>query len=267
MPRSVAERLVYLAGRSDHVGSVDITGGAPEMHEQFAYLVREMRALGLQVIDRCNLTVLSLPGMEQLPDFLAEHRVKVVASLPCYTRETVDKQRGDDVFQQSIAGLRKLNAKGYGARDSGLQLDLVYNPSGAFLPPEQSALEQKYKEELSELFGIEFNRLICIANMPIKRFRTDLKRSHQLEQYESLLRDSFNPATLERLMCVDQVHVSYDGSVHDCDFNYALGLANRKSVFDIDHLDDLTGRRIQTGSHCFGCTAGSGSSCGGALSA
>ncbi|KAA8492470.1 hypothetical protein FVE85_7977 [Porphyridium purpureum] len=268
MSQQVAEQLVKLVANTPSIQTVDITGGAPEMHEQFTYLVESMRALDKVVIDRCNLTVLSLAGMQNLASYLAHHKVKVVASLPCYSKENVDKQRGDAVFEASIAGLQQLNALGYGEQ---LELDLVYNPSGAFLPGPQAPLEDDYKRILDEMFGIRFNRLITITNMPIKRFRVDLQRSGKLEEYQNLLEASFNPETLGRLMCEGQVHVDYAGRLSDCDFNYALGMAMGvderacTTVFDLERLDETRGCRIATGSHCFGCTAGAGSSCGGAL--
>jgi radical SAM/Cys-rich protein len=271
MSRAVAERLVALTRADPAIQTVDITGGAPEMHEQFRYLVREFRGMGLRVLDRCNLDVLTLPGQEDLGEFLASNGVQIVASLPCYTPENVEKQRGDGVFDASICALQVLNALGYGVPGSGLDLDLVYNPLGPSLPPPQANLEEDYRCELKRAFGIVFTRLICITNMPIKRFADDLLRTGMLQGYMDLLVSSFNPDTVDAVMCRDQVHVAYDGSIHDCDFNYALDIgvtAGGKcgaTVFDIASWQDLVSERILTGPHCFGCTAGNGSSCSGAL--
>eukprot|EP00186_Timspurckia_oligopyrenoides_P004625 CAMPEP_0182449784 /NCGR_PEP_ID=MMETSP1172-20130603/36653_1 /TAXON_ID=708627 /ORGANISM="Timspurckia oligopyrenoides, Strain CCMP3278" /LENGTH=266 /DNA_ID=CAMNT_0024647159 /DNA_START=333 /DNA_END=1133 /DNA_ORIENTATION=- len=265
MSRAVANRLVDLLKASPGIKVLDITGGAPEMHQEFVHLVKSARQFGIQVIDRCNLTVLSLPGMESLPEFLASNKVKVVASLPCYTKETVDKQRGDDVFEASIHGLRLLNQVGYAQPDSDLELDLVYNPSGAFLPPPQEVLEKQYHDELQTLFGIQFNALLCISNMPIKRFRQDLKKQGKLTEYQQLLENAFNPSTLDNLMCVSQVHIDHNGSLFDCDFNYALNMPIGPSIFNIESFQQLNALQIKTADHCFGCTAGAGSSCGGSL--
>lgn len=282
MSATVAERLLELAASQPQLRTVDLTGGAPELHGQFRRLVSGFRALGLQVLDRCNLTVLEEPSQEDLVPFLAKHQAKVIASLPCYTVENVEKQRGNGVFDDSIRALMKLNAAGYGIEGSGLELDLVYNPVGPSLPPPQQALEDDYRQELRRVFGIEFTNLICITNMPIKRFADDLLLRGQLKEYMELLVASFNPQTVESVMCRDMVHVAWDGRIYDCDFNYALEMAlpvaNRKrddlpvplpsglTIFDIDALSDLTSERIRTGFHCFGCTAGQGSSCGGSLS-
>lgn len=275
MSREVADRLIELT--QAHVGSetpidaVDITGGAPEMHAEFRHLVSSFHAMGLTIIDRCNLDVLSLPGQEDLADFLAQHRVKIVASLPCYTPANVEKQRGDGVFDASIAALQSLNKIGYGLPGSGLELDLVYNPLGPSLPPPQDKLEADYRRELRRAFGISFTRLICITNMPIKRFADDIRRTSTLQPYMELLVSSFNKATVESLMCRDQIHVSYDGTLSDCDFNYALDLptaistGERPSIFEVDSFSQLSHGIIRTGPHCYGCTAGSGSSCGGSL--
>lgn len=248
------------------------------MHDMFRYLVTHFSAMGKQVIDRCNLTVLETEGQHDLVQFLAENRAKVVASMPCYSPENVERQRGNGVFDASIRALQQLNQAGYGRPGSGLQLDLVYNPGGASLPPPQQKLEQDYKMALKEKFDIEFSNLICITNMPIKRFADDLLIQNNLNDYMSLLVSAFNPGTVDSLMCLDMVHVAWDGRFYDCDFNYALEMtmnrgANRPiamkeglSVFDIDSFEELVGRGIATGKHCYGCTAGSGSSCGGSLS-
>ena len=254
--------------RNPTVSTLDLTGGAPELNTCFRPLVAGARALGRRVIDRCNLTVLFQPGQEDTAEFLAAHQVGVVASLPCYTQENVDRQRGRDVFDRSIEALRLLNRMGYGRAGSPLALDLVYNPLGASLPPAQAALEADYKRELERHFGVEFHRLLTITNMPIKRFARALERDGQVEAYMSLLVNHFNPETLPGLMCRHLVSVGYDGSLYDCDFNQMLDLplaAGAKTVFDLDDLGTLAKAPVATAVHCFGCTAGSGSSCGGAL--
>jgi len=262
----VAERIVELARASPNVSTVDLTGGAPEMNNCFRYLVKECREMDLEVIDRCNLTVLQEPNQEDLGRFLADHRVHVVASLPCYSASNVDQQRGYGVFERSIDGIRKLNELGYGKEGTGLVLDLVYNPVGAFLPPSQEALELAYKQELLDAYGIVFNNLITITNMPIKRFADYLHRNGEMQSYMQLLLDNFNMQAVHGVMCKDLVSVGWDGQIYDCDFNQQLGMGMQggKTVFDIDSLDQLTGQRVHTDSHCFGCTAGQGSSCSGA---
>ena len=269
MSTEVADRVIELMDRTPAIDLLDITGGAPELNPNFARLVRAGRARGARVIDRCNLTILLEPGQEQLVDFLAEQRVEVVASLPCYLEENVDKQRGRGVYERSIEGLRRLNAAGYGDPDSGLVLDLVYNPGGPFLPPAQEALEADYKARLGERFGVRFNSLLTITNMPIARFRHDLQRSRRLEAYEQLLQRSFNPATVPGLMCRSLVSVGWEGTLYDCDFNQMLELGLDGSVgrtlWDIESFDALRDRPITVADHCFGCTAGCGSGCGGAL--
>jgi radical SAM/Cys-rich protein len=262
----VARRIVELLERSRAVRCLDLTGGAPEMSPHFRELVEVGRRLGLEVIDRCNLTIFEEPGYGDLPEFLAHQGVTVVASLPCYTAERVEAQRGRGVFDPSIAGLQRLNALGYGA--GARALDLVYNPVEPELPPDQSELEGRYRAELRRRFGIEFRRLYAIANMPIRRYAQALQRAGQLSDYHALLVNSFNPHTVEGLMCRSLVSVGYDGRLHDCDFNQqlGLGLANaRLDLWDVKDLDELAGSRIATDRHCFGCTAGAGSSCGGAL--
>jgi radical SAM/Cys-rich protein len=263
-----AERVLALLAASPGVQMLDLTGGAPELCPAFRGLVRGARALGREVIDRCNLTVLFLPGQEDTAAFLAAEGVKIVASLPCYGPENVDRQRGRGVFARSIEALRQLNALGYGLPGSPLGLDLVYNPQGPSLPPDERTLEARYRDELREHFGVEFHRLAALANMPIKRFAQALLRDGQHEAYMSLLVNHFNPETLPALMCRHLVSVAYDGGLYDCDFNQMLELplgAGARSIFEIDDLAELEGEAIATDSHCFGCTAGSGSSCGGAL--
>ncbi len=270
MTGNTAERLVEMLAASPQVKRVDLTGGAPELNPGFSYLVESARALGRRVTVRCNLTVLHEPGVDWLPDFYTDNGVELVCSLPCYTQENVDGQRGKGVFDKSIEALRLLNAMGYGRAGSALNLDLVYNPLGASLPPQQADLETSYREELGQRFGIEFNRLLTITNMPIKRFADMLARSGAYGGYMGLLVNHFNPETVAGLMCRDMVSVGWDGSLYDCDFNQMLELplANgkkRPTIATISTFDELGGGRISTGPHCFGCTAGAGSSCGGAL--
>jgi radical SAM/Cys-rich protein len=267
--------LVPAVLQARRIATLDVTGGAPELHPGFRGLVERARALGVAVIDRCNLTILSEPGQEDLARFLAAQGVTVVASLPCYSAANVDRQRGDGVFARSIAGLRQLNGLGYGAEGSGLELDLVYNPQGASLPPPQAALEADYRRELAEHFGIRFNRLYTITNMPIQRFAAVLRQQGQLEGYMELLRTSHNPANLDQVMCRSTVSVDWQGYLYDCDFNQMLGLpmpaaaaGGRRSRRHLRELleHDPSGAAIAVADHCFGCTAGAGSSCGGALS-
>lgn len=267
MTRETAERVLQLLRNTPDVATVDITGGAPELNANFRLLAKESRLLGKQVIDRCNLTILLEHGQEDLLEFLRDHQVDVIASLPCYTAENVDKQRGHGVFERSIRALRLLNQAGYGRPGSGLNLDLVFNPGGASLPPPQEALEREYKQHLREDFGIEFGRLFTITNMPIRRFSDYLVRIGKQEHYSKLLADSFNPSTVNRVMCRSLISVSWDGRLYDCDFNQMLEIPNarRLSLWDIDSFDSLNHDDIQVGDHCFGCTAGTGSSCGGQL--
>jgi radical SAM/Cys-rich protein len=263
----LAARVLRVLERHPQLDTLDLTGGAPELNPHFRELVRGARQLGRRVIDRCNLTVLFEPGQEDTAEFLAREGVTVVASLPCYTAENVDGQRGKRVYERSLAALRQLNALGYGAPGRGLALDLVYNPLGASLPPPQAELETDYRRELAAL-GIRFDRLLAIANMPIKRFARDLARRGEREAYLALLVAHFNPATVDGLMCRHTLSVAYDGRLYDCDFNQALDLpaaAVPKTLFELQDLSTLEGGPIATATHCFGCTAGAGSSCGGAL--
>jgi len=270
LDRRTADRVLELLEANPGVRTLDLTGGAPELCDQFRHLVSGARSLGREVIDRCNLTVFDQPGQADTPRFLAEHAVRVVASLPCYTAENVERQRGRGVFGRSIAALQRLNRLGYGLPESRLVLDLVYNPLGPDLPPPQAELEKRYREELRALFGIEFDRLITITNMPIKRFAHALEREGRVEAYLGLLVNHFNPATVPQLMCRSLVSVGYDGQLYDCDFNQMLELplgGRPADVWDVLDLQELTEAPITTAAHCFGCTAGSGSSCGGALTA
>ena len=269
MTRETIYRVLDWLAQTD-IGTVDITGGAPELNPHFRELVRGVYALNTtsvprRVMDRCNLTILFEPGQEDPAGFLAEHQVEIVASLPCYSPENLTKQRGQGVFDKSIAALQKLNALGYGIHEE-LPLNLVYNPVGAFLPGAQSDLEAAYKQKLQQHFGITFNNLYALANMPIARFANSLRLAGQWDEYSQLLSNAFNPHAVSGLMCRDTINVGWQGEVYDCDFNAMLGMQwrNDKPLFlwDID-WQDVEGRAILTGEHCFGCTAGAGSSCSG----
>ncbi len=268
MSRETAELVVDALRRSPGIRTLDITGGAPELNANFRYLVQSARNLGRSVIDRCNLTVLFLPGQEDTAQFLADSRAQVVASLPYYLADRTDAQRGGGVFAQSIDGLRLLNSLGYGQPGTGLELNLVYNPTGAFLPPDQSAMEAEYKTELLKRYGIVFSHLFTITNMPIARFRHFLERTHNYDKYMDKLTGAFNPTAAESVMCRTLVSVSYDGYLYDCDFNQMLELPvgpdAPRHIRDFDAAI-LETRRVMTGDHCLGCTAGAGSSCGGAV--
>ncbi len=262
--------VLYAVIDARPVRTLDLTGGAPEMHPRFRELVRHARRTGLRVIDRCNLTILEEPGFADLAEFLATEGVEVTASLPCYARENVDRQRGEGVFARSIAALRQLNALGYGRAGSGLVLNLVYNPQGPNLPPPQSALETDYKAHLAAEFGIVFDHLLAITNQPIARFGSTLLSRGQFAAYMQLLRDSYRPENLEAVMCRSLVSVDWQGYLYDCDFNQMLGLPLELIGRERAHLRDLLrvvleGNPIVTRDHCFACTAGQGSSCGGAL--
>jgi radical SAM/Cys-rich protein len=267
MDRETMVACLSLLERSD-IGVLDITGGAPEMNPSFRWFVENARRIGRHVIDRCNLTILQAPGFEDLADFLADQRVEIIASLPCYLAENTDAQRGHGVFEKSISALRKLNDVGYGQPDSGRILNLVYNPLGPTLPPQQESLEADYRRELFERYKVSFNRIYTITNMPISRFLDDLVTHGQLEKYMELLIANFNPASIPGLMCRDTLSVGWDGSLYDCDFNQMLELrlahADARNIRDVV-AQDLVGRAIVTGQHCFGCTAGAGSSCRGAI--
>jgi radical SAM/Cys-rich protein len=253
--------------KARQVNTLDLTGGAPEMHPKFRQLVSDCSALGVHIIDRCNLTILREPGYETMASFLAQHKVEVVASMPCYSPANVDKQRGNGVFDKSIAALQALNELGYGRDGSGLKLNLVYNPQGPALPPPQQSLTQDYKRELWSHFGIVFNELYTIANMPIKRFGSMLISTGLFADYMQLLKDSYRQDNLEGLMCKTTVSVDWQGRLYDCDFNQQLELALPGTPRHLRDLlaDDLLNNEICVADHCYGCTAGQGSSCGGAL--
>jgi radical SAM/Cys-rich protein len=272
MTRETIDRVIqWLAGTE--IPTVDLTGGAPEMIPDFRYFIERVKQLqpSRHLIDRCNLTILLEPGYEDLSEFLAANKVEIIASMPCYSAENVNAQRGEGVFEGSIAALQLLNSLGYGI-DSELPLHLVYNPVGAFLPGSQDELEVDYKRELKKHFGVVFNKLYALTNLPIGRFASYLRHSDKLAEYMDLLIQAFNPATIDGLMCRNTISVGWRGEVYDCDFNQQLGMqwscnGGNEPLFlwDIDP-DSLEGREIMTGDHCFGCTAGAGSSCGGAIS-
>ncbi len=269
MTRETVDRIIDWLAKTD-IPTVDLTGGAPEMMPDFRYFIERVRRLtpARRVIDRCNLTILLEAGYEDLCDFLAANQVEIIASMPCYSPKNVNAQRGEGVFEGSIAALRRLNARGYGI-DSNLSLHLVYNPVGAHLPPPQSELEAEYKRELQKHFGIVFNKLYTLTNLPIGRFASYLRRNNKLDEYMELLTNAFNPATVDGLMCRNTISVGWRGEVYDCDFNQQLGMQwtrndRRLFLWDIEP-DSLEDREIMTGNHCFGCTAGAGSSCGGAI--
>lgn len=271
MSREVADACLRVLDIGQ-IPLLDITGGAPEMNPQFRWLVAEARRLGRRVVDRCNLTILMATGFEDLADFLAESSVEVVASLPCYLAENVDRQRGGGVFDRSIAALRRLNELGYGREGSGLSLTLVFNPSGLALPPPQAKLEGDYRRELRTRYGVEFTRLFTITNMPISRFLDDLQRRGELDTYLRKLVAAFNPATVAGLMCRTTLSVDWQGNLYDCDFNQMLELPVgvsqvQRNIVDLCASDllALARRPINTGRHCFGCTAAGGSSCSGSL--
>jgi len=270
-----AETVDLVLDALKHTGAktLDLTGGAPELNQYFRALVQEARALGCKVIDRCNLTILFEPGQETLAGFLADNQVAITASLPCYSVENVDKQRGEGVFDDSIRALQKLNALGYGDPDGTLELNLVYNPQGPVLPPNQQKLEADYKRILGEQFGIRFNHLFAIANMPIQRFGSTLISKGTFDSYMDTLRGAHRDENVDGVMCRDQLSIDYQGYVYDCDFNQMLGLATRAGGRQRTHLREVlasASRSLVDGpivvrDHCYGCTAGQGSSCGGAL--
>ncbi len=267
MSRALVE-LIPQVLQAQNINTLDLTGGAPEMHQDFKYLVKAARALGVKVIDRCNLTILMEEGYEDMAEFLADNQVEVVASLPCYSLENVDKQRGKGAFDGSILGLHKLNALGYAKADSKLILNLVYNPQGATLPPNQQQLEDDYKHELKQHFDIEFNQLFALTNMPIQRFGAVLLAKNEFHPYINLLKDNYAADNLKDVMCRETISVNWLGELFDCDFNQQLEIPVANKLRR--HLADLltqnpSGDDIAIADHCYGCTAGQGSSCGGAL--
>ena len=267
MSRETAELCIRALGETD-IPTVDITGGAPELNPNFRWLVEQARGLERRVMDRCNLSVLLLPSQADLADFLAAHRVEIVASLPYYKAPQTDAQRGEGVFEKSIEGLRRLNQLGYGKPDSDLILNLVHNPVGAFLPPKQDAIESQFRRELRNKHGVEFTHLYTITNMPISRFLEFLIESENYEAYMQRLANAFNPAAAAGVMCRYTLSVGWDGTLYDCDFNQMLDLpvgpGTARHIRNFN-LAELQQREIVTGNHCYGCTAGSGSSCGGAV--
>ena len=269
MDRQTIEDLLQLI-QNPSITTLDVTGGAPELNIHFRYLVRQAKQYGVRVIDRCNLSILFEPEQQDLSAFLAEHQVEVVASMPCYLEENVDAQRGNGVFQKSIAGLQQLNQLGYGQPHSGLLLNLVYNPQGPNLPPAQQALESDYKKHLKTHYGIVFNHLLTLANMPIQRFGSTLISKGQFSGYMDLLKDNYCADNLAGVMCLELISIDWQGYVYDCDFNQMLGLSasihnkQRTHVRDLINLD-ISGEPIAVADHCYGCTAGQGSSCAGAL--
>jgi len=273
MAHNTIDRIIDWLAKTE-IPTVDLTGGAPEMIPDFRYFIKRVKEMepARHVIDRCNLTILLEPSYEGLGKFLAANNVEIIASMPCYSAENVNAQRGEGVFEGSIAALRRLNSLGYGIKPE-LPLHLVYNPVGAFLPPPQDELEADFKRELKKHFGIVFNKLYALSNLPIGRFASYLRHSGKLEEYMDLLIHAFNPATINGLMCRNTISVGWRGEVYDCDFNQQLGMqwscnggSKRLFLWDIDP-DSLEDREIMTGAHCFGCTAGAGSTCGGAISA
>jgi len=269
MDRDTMAQALKVAERFE-VQKLDLTGGSPEMNPDFRWLVGQARSRQMQVMDRLNPTIMEEPGYEWVGDFLAQHQVEVIASLPCYSKENVDSQRGNGVFEASISALQTLNQLGYGKDGSGLVLNLVYNPLGPVLPPDQGQLEGDYKQLLFDEFGLAFNRLFTITNMPIKRFGSMLVSKGQFENYMQLLKNAYQPANLGAVMCRDLISVDYMGYLYDCDFNQMLGLPlggskrrqHLRDMLNIVHVPS----EIGIGEHCYGCTAGQGSSCGGALS-
>jgi len=265
---TVFEVIAFL--KATNIRTLDITGGAPELNRHFRMLVKAARDLDVRVMDRCNLTILEQPGQENLAEFLASHKVEIVASLPCYLEDNVDRQRGKGVFDASMRCLQQLNALGYGKPDTGLRLNLVYNPQGPVLPPAQAPLENEYRQRLGDNYGIAFNQLYVLTNMPIQRFGSMLISKGQFEQYMDLLKNAYQPQNLDVVMCKTLLSVDWKGYVYDCDFNQMLGLPLAWKSNPRTHLRELIGADVTDNpilvkDHCYGCTAGQGSSCGGAL--
>ncbi len=272
MSADTIRAVIAFIDASPDVRCLDLTGGAPELNPHFRDLVLAARSRGVRVIDRCNLTILEEPGQDDLAEFLAAHQVEVVASMPCYLEDNVDRQRGKGVFDASIRGLQRLNALGYAKEGSGLLLNLVFNPQGPSLPPPQEALQADYKKHLLSHFGVRFNQLFTLANMPIQRFGSTLVSKGQFNSYMQLLRSAHREANLDQVMCRSLISVDWQGYVYDCDFNQQLGLPLGVGGKTRTHLSSLMaaqleGQAIRVADHCFGCTAGQGSSCGGALAA
>jgi radical SAM/Cys-rich protein len=268
MTLEVGERIIKLIQNSASIKTVDITGGAPELNANFRAIASTSKALGLQVIDRCNLTVFFEPGQEDLPQFLKDNAIHVIASLPCYSKDNIEKQRGSGVFQKSIDALKLLNELGYGHLDTGLTLDLVYNPLGPTLPQPQEKLQAAYTKELGELFQIKFNNLFTITNLPIGRFLHQLRREERYEEYMDLLALSFNLHAAQKIMCRSLVSVGWTGELYDCDFNQMLEIplgVKHRTIWEIDSFDQISSGKIAFSDHCYACTAGTGSSCGGSL--
>ncbi len=269
MNGETADQLIHFIQHSD-IKKLDLTGGAPEMNGNFKRIVRAAHQKGIQIIDRCNLTILREPGFEWLGDFLAEHKVEVIASLPCYIKDNVDKQRGSGTFEASIEGLKQLNQLGYGKEATGLILNLMYNPQGPSLPPAQNELETAYKQHLKEEFSVEFNHLYTLTNMPIQRFGSMLISQDKFDDYMQLLHDNFKQENLDHVMCRSTISVDWQGLLYDCDFNQMLKLSAELTNSEHTHITQLAdiqleGKPIMVKDHCYGCTAGQGSSCGGAL--
>ncbi|MEM9364615.1 MAG: arsenosugar biosynthesis radical SAM (seleno)protein ArsS [Planctomycetota bacterium] len=277
MGADVVDRILELSShaRADNqdeksrvvaIDTVDLTGGAPEMNPHFRRLATTFRDWGVRVIDRCNLTILTEPGYDWVADFLADQEIDVVASLPCYLEDNVDGQRGRGVFQRSITGLRELNARGFAGPGSPRRLDLVFNPTGPSLPPDQRKLEADYREYLWNNFGIEFGNLLTITNIPIRRYASFLRKRGQLDSYVGMLADNHNEAAVDNLMCRTMVSVSWDGRLYDCDFNQMIDwVDDQPTLWTIDQWSEWCDRPVAVANHCYGCTAGSGSSCGGAI--
>jgi radical SAM/Cys-rich protein len=267
MERPTLDEIIRAVTRWS-IPTVDLTGGSPELNPHYEYLVDHLHQLGTHILTRCNLTILLEPGKEHLPEFYRDHRVELVCSLPYYQEDLVDRLRGAGVFQKSLEALRRLNRLGYGAPDSDLRLNLMYNPAGAYLPPEQGALEAQFRRELSQRYDIHFHQLFTLLNMPIGRFREFLESSRNYDRYMGKLVSGFNPATVAGLMCRTLISIAWDGRLYDCDFNQAMDLplleALPQTIWDFD-LRALATRPIRLGDHCYGCTAGLGSSCGGRL--
>ncbi len=269
MTHATAKRICELVDECESLTTIDLTGGAPELNPSFRSLVTHFRGRGMKVIDRCNLTILSEPGQEDLSDFLASNQVDVVASLPCYLEDNVDAQRGSGVFERRINGLQQLNARGYGQDNSALKLNLVFNPTGPTLPPDQTSLETAYKRELKERYNVEFNHLLAITNIPIKRYAKFLKKRGVLVDYMRMLESAFNPQAARGVMCKAMLSVGWDGQLYDCDFNQMLEMpvAGKppQTVWNINAFDEYIDQRVAVADHCYGCTAGAGSSCGGSV--